>query len=113
MSTLTPTCYIITPISTPPEKDGVVILLDEKDLPDGGEFRDGKFYYWNHIAADMIAINEKYGYRWLRPLDLSTLLGECWNAAAERIANSFTQSFHPEHFRDKDTYINNVINPQK
>lgn len=83
--------YEVVPITDKPEKDCAVILIDKNNLPDGGEFREGKFYVWNPVASEFLPVNDKYGYRWLRevsslPIDKDTarkIASEAWDAALD------------------------------
>ncbi len=114
-NSMTPTAYIVTPISTPPEKNGWYNRINEnienaQALP--AYYYMGKWYENKLRATENINPNPSYmaNMAWLRPLDLSTLLGECWDASSNW-ENNMKEG--DDCSPDKETYINSIINPQK
>ncbi len=105
-----PTCYIVTPISTPPEKDGPYQLcyFDGEVSDFKGMFKEGK---WQKIP-------DKF-FSYLRPINLSTLLGEAMEQGSllrrkhTEIVNNHTIFYDVKYQSDKEAYINSIINPAK
>lgn len=106
---MTPTAYIVTPISTPPEKDGHYQMACENGVPVGYsfEFADGEWIQ-----------NSPKIWFWLRPVDLSRMLEDCWKACEKRakyLENRQRSLLNvvSNEVPDKEKYLQSVLNPPK
>lgn len=85
---MTPTAYIVTPISTPPEKDGEYITIQPNNVM--LEFQYGtSIKKWINPWGDTFSLPDETV--WLRPLDLSTLLTETWDKGVEAMMQDLSK----------------------
>lgn len=107
MSTQTPTAYIVTPIDKNPDKQGQYIVMNN-DLVGKELFIEGR---WNTVRSSDLT-------HWLRPVDLSRLLEEAWEAGAQSESNCIKPEGDcgydaTQHEVDKINYLKSVLNPPK
>lgn len=122
MNPLTPTAYIPVPISQNPEKEGWYNRINEnienaQALP--AYFKNGKWYENKLRATENINSNPSYmaNMAWLRPVDLSRMLEEAWEAGGlRRQQEIWHQTYDPNgkpEAPDLETYLISVLNAPK
>lgn len=116
---MTPTCFLVTPISTPPEEDGWYTIFPE-DNPHSTEpyyFLEGDWFETeieareneNHDALDVD------GCFWLKPFDLISVLWQVWNAAEirqQQVIYCNTYGGEPDA-PDRGKFCDSILNPTK
>lgn len=87
--------YIVMPVNKPPEETGwyYVLNANREILPRMDRCVTGK---WDNNNKLLI-------FYWLRPIDLSRMLADCWEAALDE-----GDSNNPT----KSQYINSILNPK-
>lgn len=90
---MTPTAYIVTPITVPPIKeDWYYVMNPNKEiLPKLMQFKDT---YWDNHTQ----LNVSF---WLRPIDLSRMLEEAWDAGAKSMKELLSVTLQQHKYLEK------------
>lgn len=99
---MTPTAYIVTPISTPPEEDGwYMVGFNDSPLFENRQFKDGE---WKTRWKDELLT-------FLKPVDLSKMIQDAFEAGEQRQYER--ANLIKIKALDKDDYVQSILNPPK
>lgn len=114
MSTQNHTAYIPTPISDHPKEDGEYFIINSKNRVERFQF-GVSVGFWVDGDGDIAADNEfPRDCFWLKPIDLSRMLEDCWKAAVNRTEmGDWTQMEESLPYPDFETYLSHLLNNEK